>query len=456
MWTPDLYERGEVKYLALVNAMSEAIASGALRPGDRLPTHRDLAWRLGLNVSTVTQAYREAARRHLVGGEVGRGTYVLADSREATLFTLKGGRETGLAGKDGPVDLSTNVPAADPENGDLEATLATMLTRGALAGAVGYHAPKLVQRVQAAGAAWIALRGLELRPREVAPCAGAQQALLAALLSICGPGAPVLVEEVTFPGVKAIARQLRLRLVGVPLDREGVLPDALAKAARASGARVAVLVPALQNPTGSVMGAERRRAVAAVVRAHDLTVIEDDVYGALTEAPALATEIPERTVLVTGLSKTVMPGLRVAFVAGRAPEMQAVADEVQTTLWPLSPLSMEVAATWIEDGTAARRLAWQRTEIEARHRIARRVLGREAGGPRAPHLWLFGRAGDAAQALAARARAAGVEVVPADLFATSRRAPCAVRVSLTAARTRRDLAVGLERLRSALDGASHS
>ena len=68
MWAPDLTGRNPVKYLAIVEALAEAVESGTLQPGAQLPTHRELAWRLRVNVSTVTQAYREAARRHLVTG----------------------------------------------------------------------------------------------------------------------------------------------------------------------------------------------------------------------------------------------------------------------------------------------------------------------------------------------------------------------------------------------------
>ncbi|NEX00204.1 GntR family transcriptional regulator, partial [Rhodopseudomonas sp. BR0G17] len=64
MWIPDITGRHPVRYVAIVEALAEAIATGALRPGDRLPTHRELAWSLELNVSTVSRAYAEATRRH--------------------------------------------------------------------------------------------------------------------------------------------------------------------------------------------------------------------------------------------------------------------------------------------------------------------------------------------------------------------------------------------------------
>ncbi|OUS17281.1 hypothetical protein A9Q97_01755, partial [Rhodospirillales bacterium 47_12_T64] len=89
MWKPELDPAIGIKYLAVVDAITKAISRGELRTGDRLPTHRDLAWELKMNVSTITQGYKEATRRHLIGGEVGRGTFVLATSREAELFSLK-------------------------------------------------------------------------------------------------------------------------------------------------------------------------------------------------------------------------------------------------------------------------------------------------------------------------------------------------------------------------------
>jgi len=452
MWVPSLDGRSPVRYLAIVDALADAIAAGDLRPGERLPTHRDLAWRLGLNVSTVTQAYREAARRHLVSGEVGRGTYVLAASREAALFGLKAAPDGGTA----PIDLSTNVPAVDPDAADLAATLAAVAAEGRVDAALAYHSPALLRRAGIAGAAWLAARGLHLRPVDVVPCAGAQAALTAVLVQLCAPGEPVLVEELAFPGLKAAARWLRLPLHGVAMDGEGVLPEALDRAVRATGARVVVLVPNLQNPTGAVMGTARQAEIAAVARRHELWLVEDDAYGALTDRPPLVALAPERGVLVTSLSKTVASGLRFALIAGACAPVRDLAGQIHATSWPMAPLLAEVACRWIEDGTAARRLAWQRSEIAARHARARRALSGLVGPDRAagPHLWLP-RDGDA-RAAAACCLAAGVEVVAADVFAVTREAPQGLRLSLAAAGSRAELAEALARVRGALDDQNGS
>jgi hypothetical protein len=86
IWLPDLAARSGPRYLALVEALAEDVASGALPAGQRLPPQRDLAFRLGVTVGTVGRAYALAAQRGLVAGEVGRGTYVRARQAGATCY----------------------------------------------------------------------------------------------------------------------------------------------------------------------------------------------------------------------------------------------------------------------------------------------------------------------------------------------------------------------------------
>jgi len=440
MWIPDLPDTGRPRYLELVEAISRAIRDGELKPGDRLPPQRRLAWRLGLNPSTTQQAYREAARRHLVSGEVGRGTYVLADSGEASLFLLKHPADPGVA----PLDLSTNVPALDLDSPDLPEALEALRAEGDLAGLQGYAGAERLARGRLAGGDWLRGRGLDLPAAALLLCAGAQQGVFATLLALCEAGEPVLVEAFTSPGIKAASRQLRLPLHGIPLDDRGILPEALDRLARATGARVAVLTPCLQNPTGASMDAARRAAVAEVARRHDLWLIEDDVYGALGDEPPLAAVLPERTVLVTSLSKTVAPMLRLGFIAGPPALLARIDREAQATSWAVSPLCLALACRWIESGVAARRLAWQREEVRQRWRLARRLLGGWMPGHRtpAPHLWLDAPDGGWADAC----RAAGIAGAPADIFAVAHERHEALRLSLTAARGRSELAAALARL----------
>ncbi|WP_313049263.1 aminotransferase-like domain-containing protein, partial [Pseudomonas soli] len=282
VWIPSLPANDQPRYQALVEAIANAIEQGELKVGERLPPQRRLAWALGLNPSTTQQAYREAAARHLVSGEVGRGTYVLASSKEATLFRLK------QPSRQHPViDLSTNVPVADPCNLDLEHSLRRLLEQGDTALLDHYLGPEQLLLGRIEGARWLGNRGLDLAPEDVLLCGGAQQALTLVLQSLCQAGEPVMVEALTAPGIKAACRQLRLPVHGVALDEQGLLPEELDRVVRASGARVLVTTPTLHNPTAACMGEARRLALAQVARRHQLLVIEDDVYGALTDRPPL-------------------------------------------------------------------------------------------------------------------------------------------------------------------------
>ncbi|RZI78988.1 MAG: GntR family transcriptional regulator, partial [Pseudomonas sp.] len=210
MWIPTLNASDQPRYLALVDAIADAIERGELKVGQRLPPQRRLAWALGLNPSTTQQAYREAAARHLVAGAVGRGTYVLAGSKEATLFRLK--RHDA---EQAVIDLSTNVPVVEPDNRDLQASLHRLLELEQSGLLEHYLGPEQLLAGRVHGARWLAERGLTLATDELLLCAGAQYALNCVLQSVCEDGEAVMVEALTAPGIKAACRQLRLPVHGV-------------------------------------------------------------------------------------------------------------------------------------------------------------------------------------------------------------------------------------------------
>lgn len=448
MWTPTLPDTDQPRYLALVDAITQAIESGELKVGERLPPQRRLAWNLGLNPSTTMQAYREAARRHLVSGEVGRGTYVLAGSKEATLFRLKQPGERPTL-----VDLSTNVPVTDEDSQDEVFALETLIKSGHAQRLQNYLSADELAFGRAQGAAWLSTRGMTVAADNILLCGGAQQGLFMALLSLCQPGEPVLVEAFTAPGIKAACRQLRLPLHGVALDQHGIIPEELDRMARATGAKVVVLTPVLQNPTSTIMSPQRQLAIADVVKQHDLLVIEDDVYGALTSTPPLTRLLGERGLLVTSLSKTVAPGLRVGWMTAEPSVLEQIDPHAQATHWGISPLCLSIASQWINDGTAQRRLTWQTEETAQRWRLAKKILGAalyQTERP-SPHIWVTGAL--SSMAMAQACRAAQVDVVPAEVFAVKEHDTHAIRISLCAASNRTQLKVALERVAEIIGSA---
>jgi DNA-binding transcriptional MocR family regulator len=200
---------------------------------------------------------------------------------------------------------------------------------------------------------------------------------------------------------------LHIEFVPVRVDQHGVDPNDLQRQVRRTGARTLVCMPCLQNPLGVTMTAARRNEIAAVVRNHGVTLIEDDVYGPLQDEPMLANVAPESTVIVTSISKTVAPGLRFGCVTGAHPAVAQMRADVHLTSWLLSPAPLATATEWIATDIAWKQLTLARTETAARARLADRILGR---GPAAPHRW-YPVEGDPQRA-AEIAPAHGVTVVP--------------------------------------------
>ncbi len=433
IWTPEIDEIAGPRYLAIANCLAADVRSGRLAAGDRLPTHRDLAETLGLTVGTVTRAYAEAERHGLVHGEVGRGTFV-------------GPTAAALAAA-GPIDLGLNLPlyAEDPDLGD---ALRTLARRDDLHELLSYLPGGGTDRHRRAGAAWIARHGVTVAPEQVIITGGAQHAIAILLGTLCRPGDAVMCEPVTYPGLKTVAKLLGLQLVPVAMDDEGLEPGALDAVCRASGARVLYCLPTLHNPTTATMGRARRDAVVAVARRRDLLIIEDDVHGLLAEpAPEpLAQLAPERTFYIASTSKVVAGGLRVAFVATPAAAVDRVVATVSATLWALPPLTVEIAALWIDDGTAAQVSVRKRDEAARRQALARDLLPVEAmrTAPHSYFLWLELAAPWSAEMFASEARARGVVVTPSSAFAVGEAAAlAAVRVSLSAPTGRDEVAAGL-------------
>ena len=439
-WTPTLDGRPGPRYRAIAGALAADVADGTLPPGTRLPTHRELARRLGVTVGTVSRAYAEAARRGVIDATVGRGSFVRGGhaAGEAVPAAIPALAEPGSEGTD-QLDLSTNAPAREPVHAALRELADAAARAGAWATAADYHTATGTGAQREAGARWLTRTGLDVAADEIVPVAGAQTGQALALGRLASPGDAVLLAELTWPMVKEALRLHGLRGEPVGMDAEGIRPDALADACRRTGARVLFTMPTLNNPTTATMGEDRRRELLAVARDHGLTVVEDDIYGFLHAGrhTPLAALDRERVVHVTSLAKAVAPGVRAGFVVPPPWLHRSLVGAVRAAMLMTPPLDLEWARLAVETGIAARGATAQRSEAAARQALLRRHLGHL--GPQsddaALHAWLSLPEEWTTAGFTHAAAGRGVVLTPGDAFAVAGD-PGAVRVCLGPAPSR--------------------
>jgi len=445
VWTPDAIPSDHPLYLSIADSLERDVRRGALAPGDRLPTLRAMARELGVNVMTVSRGYAEAARRGLVQGEVGRGTFVLAHKEGwSSLATLAG----GAAGR---IDFAFNLPALDLARLRPRELLAELAGRAdELGWNAGYEPAGLAEHRRVA-VSWLARFGVAASAERVLVTGGVQHGLAAALSASTSPGDTLAVEALTYTGIRGLAGALHLRLAAVRCDEDGLDPDGFAALCRSRKVRVLYTMPTLHNPTGSVLPAERRVALVELARRHGVTLVEDDCYGFLCSSapPPLAALAPERTYFLTGTSKSLAAGLRIGFMA-TPPSTEAhrrACERAAAFGWMASPLTAEMACCLIRSGRADELVAERRRECSERRALfdARAPHGSAAAHPSSPHLLWPLPAEWAATDFEARALARGVAVTPAEVFAVEpAAAPRAVRLCLGTPPTREQVMRGLE------------
>ena len=443
-WLPRLTARGGPRFLQIAEALQGAVADGLLKPGDRLPPQRHLAALLDVDLTTVTRAYDEARRRHLLEGRGARGTYVAAPKVALTAV----------------LDLGMNTPPL-PAGLDFDDLLKQGLSQ-VLMGAdsallMTYHLGGGSDVDRQAGAQWLKPMLGPVDAEQLVVCPGAQAAIAASILALTEPGDVILAEPMGYPGLRTAATQLGRQIIAVPSDPHGMLPDDLEQACRQHQPVLLYLNPTLQNPTATTMPLERRQALVRIAQRNHVRIVEDDPYWLLAETPPppLASLAPEQVLYISTLSKCLTPGLRVAFVRARDP---ALRERFQTALRSfalmVSPLSAALATQWILGGSAYGLMEGVRKEARLRHRMARDLLaGRYSGAGDGLHVWLELPGYWSPAQLAQAAQREGIAVTPAEAFASGAADTAqvnAIRISLGSIKDRGRLQAGLQRLSALL------
>ncbi|MCJ6560491.1 aminotransferase-like domain-containing protein [Klebsiella variicola] len=418
----------KARYKAVVDRYAQAIRSGQLPAGSRLPTHRTLAAGERISLATATRIYRELEEMGLVSGETGRGTFV----RDLSLPPGHGVDQQVVAAD--VVDLNFNYPSL-PEQGDaLREALRQLAMAGDIDSHLRYqpHAGRLAEREIIAR--HLTCQNFTPDAENVLIVNGAQHGLAVTVMGLLRPGDVVAVDALTYSGFKVLAALYHLELAAIPCRPEGPDLQALHTLCQQRRVRAVYTMPTLHNPLGWVLNTGQRQALADLARQHDLLIIEDAAYARLVSRPPppVISYAPERTVYVTGFSKNIATGLRVGVVISPPRYRPEIERAIRATTWNTPTLISSLICAWIEDGTVARFEMQKRQDARQRQQVAREVL---CGLPVVSHpdsyfVWLplgeESRADRLANALMERR----ISVSTAEPFCVSATIPQALRIAL--------------------------
>ena len=436
-WRPDLSQFPGPKYLALTRALREAIRAGALPPGSQLPTVRDLAWDLHVTPGTVSRAYQLATQEGMLAATVGRGTFVAARApRLGPTQSLA--LERDLSSEPWLVDLRS--PQL-PNVGQSAAFAAAMNRVGDGIGRnwADYPSQRAEAPLRAAVVDWLADRQLgRVTADDIALTHRGQNALLLVFLCCLRGDRPViLTEDLAYPGIRHAARLARAEVVGIELDREGMVPDALEAACRRHGAQILVITPEAQNPTASRMSATRRAEIAAIARRYDLQVLEDDCYSvAESNLPSLRALAPERTWYVGSFSKSISAALRFGYVVCPQGMGEAGRLTAQHGFFALARPISDLCLELLRSGAAQELKRGVQVEFAGRLQSLVNALGafQISWQPGLPFIWVPLPMGWRGSTFTRTAEAEGVLVRQADEYALIHgRAPHALRIAVAGA-----------------------
>ncbi len=380
-WKPDRNRLTHPLYYCLADLMEQDIKSGRLPVGTKLPPQRELADFLDLNLSTITKAYKLGEMRGLIHAVTGKGTFVTPYADAPTSTVEKSTRAK--------IELAVIHPFYE-SNRDIRDLTIELLKKPGAERLFEYSHP-LGDRGQIMTAArWLRRSGIGADEHNTMIASGAQNALATILSSLFEAGDCIAVDTYTYPNFISLANLLYLQLVPIENDEGGMLPEKLEKACALRKIKGIYMMPAGSNPTNIAFTSERKRAIGNIIRKRNLIAIEDDNYAALLEEPyaPVTLEAPEHCIYLSGLSKPLCPGLRIAYLYLPERFIATMEQGMFSQYLKISSLNIEIAAEMIRSGLDQKIIRRKRKAAAKRNQIYASFFPESEVYPNSYYQWL--------------------------------------------------------------------
>ena len=440
-------------YLLIPEIISDDIDNGVLKSRERLPTVRELAKFLSLDYTTVARAYKEARHRGLIESKPRSGSFVKGNMRA---LKLRGGSN---------FEMTMNLP---PEPDSMKLTNKINLGIKELSSKHDVHAMFRYQdfggsdNAKQAGVAFLSPIIDDPKASQLLVCPGIHSAIVGLMSMLAEHGSTICVQSAIYPGMKAIAAQLGIKLIAVDSDADGPIIHKLETLYQTEKVSALYLNPTLQNPTTQTISLKRREAIAKLTIHYSIPIIEDDPYVFLPEkmVSPIFNFAPELTYYITGLSKCFGAGLRTAYLyAPNDVLAKRAAGALRALSVMASPVTNALSTDWIYDGTVDDMVSAIKKETRVRQSFAEKYLSEFiiSNNPEVFHLWVDipSQVEMNPSVLAAHLREHGVNAVSSAAFCTDNNPPQALRVGLGGSLTRDECQESLKIVASIFENPMH-
>lgn len=369
-------------YVQIMELIIEAIQSGELEAGEKIPTERQLAQNFAVNRSTIVHALDEMASLGWIVRKQGSGTRV-SEGNWGRYSTPRTNWQAYLSHNvfhrmnpyiEQVKELTREEDVLDLYTGELPHELIPdfqlpnyrwedFLNKEAQLSEQGYQPLQqaIIQRMEE--------ENLKVHENQLLITSGAQQGLFLILQVLLEPGDSVAVENPSFLYSLPIFQAAGIRLYGLEMDDNGIQPNELKKLIVNRKIKMVVLNPNFQNPTGKTMSLERRRGIIQVCRTYQVPIVEDDVFGDLNfrqKQPTLKSLAPGQVIYLGSLSKILGSSTRVGWICAPKSLIEPLAEARQVMDFSLSIFPQVLATSALTDPTYEAKLMTLKQIIEKR------------------------------------------------------------------------------------------
>ena len=444
-WKPDKSLLTSPLYISLAELLERDILSGRLTPNTKLPPQRELADFLDINLSTITRTFKLCETKGLIYATVGRGTFVSPNAALPGTDNTKSEKYIQL-GLIYPY-YQCNFFVADAAKAILQGSKSERLFEFDFTLGTAHH-KQIAQR-------WLSGFQVMAETEDIMLTSGTQNGLVITLMSLFRAGDKIAADTYTYSNFISLAKQLNIQLIPIETDHDGMVPEALERQGRLSDIKGIYLMPSCANPTGITMPLERRQAIGNIVSTKNMLLIEDDTYGFTIDhkIPPMAALIPDHTIYLHGMSKSLAAGLRIAYLVFPDNLRKNFISTANNINLKIPMLNAEIACELIDSGKAVAIIEKKCMLSKERNQLFEKYFPEHtSNNPYAFFQWLPLPIGCNGYNFEVQAQNHGVRILCSDRFAVGcTPEPSYVRIATCSPSTAQELEKGLQIVQRLLD-----